>query len=128
MEVVDLGMICRARYYFSWVFISGSGDAEILSVGNDATINGLVESANYMSITPEEVIIKTCEPTIWIDRVTFSGSILSLILNVVECLFRDYIASKVESQIYSELGSALKDTKNVLAFAKDTLDEYKPWE
>lgn len=128
LQVIDLGMICRARYSFSWAFISGSGEAEILSVGNDATLQGIVKSANYMSIPPEDVIIKTCDPTIWINRVSFSGSILSWILNVAERLFRDFIASQAEIQVCNQLSGVLKDTENALAFAKDALDEYKPWE
>mmetsp|Transcript_4361 Transcript_4361/g.10224 ORF Transcript_4361/g.10224 Transcript_4361/m.10224 type:complete len:2166 (-) Transcript_4361:131-6628(-) len=128
LQVVDLGMICRARYSFDWLFLSGSGDAEILSFGNDATIQGLVKSANYMSIPPEDVIIRTCDPTIWINRVSFSGGIVSWILNVMERLFRDFIASQAEIQVCSQLSGVLKDTENALAFAKDALDEYKPWE
>ncbi|CAJ1937638.1 unnamed protein product [Cylindrotheca closterium] len=128
LRVIDLGMICRARYSFSWGFISGSGEAEILSVGNDATIQGLVKSANYLSIPPEDVIINTCNPTIWINRVSFSGGILSWILNVVERLFRDFIAAQAEIQVCAQLSGVLKDTENALAFAKDALDEYKPWE
>ncbi|KAL3936622.1 MAG: hypothetical protein SGBAC_008099 [Bacillariaceae sp.] len=128
LQVVDLGMTCRARYSFSWAFLSGSGDAEILSVGNDATIQGLVKSANYMSIPPEDVIITTCDPTIWINRVSFSGGIVSWILNVVQRLFRDFIAAQAEIQVCSQLSGMLKDTENVLAFAKNELDQYKPWE
>jgi hypothetical protein len=128
LQVENLDMVCRADYSFSWIFISGSGYVDVRSMENDATIKGLIKSANFMSIPPEAIIVKTCNPSVNINDINFSGGILGWILNIVERLLRNFIASSAETQICTQLGDAMQDTEGFLSYAKAMLDELKPWE
>lgn len=128
LQVENLDMFCRADYSFSWLFLSGDGSVDVRSLGNDARIQGLVKSPNFMTIPPEEIIVKACNPSVNINDINFSGGFLGWILNVVERLLRNFLASNAETQICNELGEALKDTEGFLRYAKEVLDELKPRE
>eukprot|EP00980_Cylindrotheca_fusiformis_P001033 scaffold279_cov90-Cylindrotheca_fusiformis.AAC.3 len=127
LQVDNLDLFCQAHYSFSWLLIKGSGSASIRSMGNDATINSLVKSSNFMTTPPEDITVKQCNPKVNINDMSFSGGILGWILNVVERLLRNFIADNVESQICTQLGEVVKDTEGFLSYAKDVLDEFKPY-
>ena len=135
VEITNLDMYCTARYdYDGWWFVGGTGNVDITSFGNDASIDGIVRSSAsssshaYSQDPPNEILVTRCNPNIIINNMNFSnGGILGWILDMVEPLMRDAMEESAQQLVCSELRQAFDNAEQgILATVKAKFMEYDP--
>lgn len=125
MQVVDLDMICNARYYYDGWLISGRGNVQVTSRGSDVSLDGNIAAAEQ-NAPPTLVTIDTCSPSVNINNIDFDdGGIVGWILNLIEGLARGMMETLVEELLCTELQEALLSAQDILSSLKEELDNYK---
>jgi hypothetical protein len=125
LEIRQLDMVCQARYRYDGMLFGGRGDVELYSYANEVTTLTFVSSPNYNTVAPNSLQVQNCRPKVNVQDIDFKGGILSLVLNRVEFLLRDYLEKFAEERICTEL-NAFMEREGFLQFAKETLDLYDP--
>ena len=101
-------------------------EAHFSGVGGNRAVATVTISAPDAVTPPTHAVMNSCNPTIEIVDIDFmNGGIISWVLDIIEGMLRNTMERLAEQTICTELQQILQgQTKDFLAFAKDTLDEY----
>lgn len=115
VRIVDLNLVCQARYRYSGRLLSGDGDVTVTSRNNDVTVRGEILTGSTSSEPPSGVTMKVCNPSVNINEIDFdNGGFLGWVLNLVEGLARGIMENLVEDLLCQELEQALANGQELL--------------
>ena len=103
--LVNLGIVCEFDFRWSYIFLSGSGHANV-EIGDSSVTAGMeLISENFQTHPPANATIQKCQTDINILGLDFSGNVASQIFN----LFEDSIIEVLDEELNTKICVELKD-------------------
>jgi len=124
LELVDLAFNCDVDWSYDWLF-DGSGDGQIYSSGNYASIGVTFTSADFSLKPPTSAQLSSCAANIQIDDIDLQGGLDAYIINAIEQPLRNPIENALKGVICEEADAISNALINLITTLDDFIEPYQ---